>query len=275
MRTRGTVLSTPSLPSAVRALEIMERIAVAPNGLTLTQVTRLLGYPRSSTHCLLVTLERTGFLRRLPEQTVYLPGPRLSELCQRAFPDSWLSQASRTFLVGLMRQTALVVHMAVLSNGQVTLIAQVAPPRVPLTTWGGQRLDWHCTALGKALVAFSAPEVMQSLTQAYSLARHNDNTIVSMRRLTAELQATRERGYGIDDEENIVGIRCLAAPVLTPSGEPAAAISVMGSTTDIVDATTPRLVQALTGTAHLISRQLEAMGWTPKPAEEEAAASGD
>jgi IclR family acetate operon transcriptional repressor len=264
-------LKTPSLPSVMRAIEVLERITASPGGLTLTQFTRELGYPRSSTHCLLVTLERAGYLRRLSGRAAYLPGPRLSDLCLRAFPDAGLSRVANPFLLGLMWQTGLVVHMAVLATGQVILIAQVAPPGFPLATWVGQRMDWHCTALGKAIAAFGPAERIQTLIKAHSLARHNENTIVSTRRLVNELVLTQERGYAVDDEENIVGIRCLAVPVRGAGCEPLAAISVMGTTGEISEETWPKLVKALTAAAGRISLRL---GDGSRKSVQEAAAAG-
>jgi len=131
-------------------------------------------------------------------------------------------------------------------------------------------MDWHCTALGKAIAAFGPAERIQTLIKAHSLARHNENTIVSTRRLVNELVLTQERGYAVDDEENIVGIRCLAVPVLGPGCEPLAAISVMGTTGEISDETWPKLVKALTAAAGRISLRL---GDGSRKGVEEAAAA--
>jgi len=79
---------TPSLPSVPRALEVLERIASSRNGLNLTQLTRTLGFPRSTLHCLLLTLERAGYLQRTADQGRYQCGARLIELSGKALSAS-------------------------------------------------------------------------------------------------------------------------------------------------------------------------------------------
>lgn len=60
----------------------------------------------------------------------------------------------------------------------------------------------------------------------------------------------------MDDQENIVGVRCLAVPVMGPDADPIAAISVMGSTSEISEANWPKLVQSLSGAAARIGQRL-------------------
>jgi IclR family acetate operon transcriptional repressor len=112
-------------------------------------------------------------------------------------------------------------------------------------TWLGKHLDLHCTALGKALASSMPSEEWQRLTTQHKLARHNDATICSPGRLIKELTLTRERGYAFDNEEFDIGMRCLAVPVLSASGEPVAAIGVSGTTLDIQESLLEPLVRVL------------------------------
>jgi IclR family acetate operon transcriptional repressor len=99
---------------------------------------------------------------------------------------------------------------------------------------------------------------VQALLLARSFAAHNDRTIVSMRRFEEELAATRRRGYAVDDEEDTIGWRCLAAPVLDAAGTPVAAISVMGTTVQITEENAGQIGSELIRAAGRISRNLRA-----------------
>lgn len=255
---------TASLPSVDRALRILESIAESRRGLTLTQLAERLGFPRSTVYCLLLSLERSGYVQRRTARGPYLPGRKIFNLCAKAAEGTGLAEIARPFLTSLMNRRRLPVHMALFLQGQVTLIAQHAPAEAPkLATWIGQRLDWHCTALGKALVAHFDEIQLMELIQAHGLPRHNHNTIVSAREIAEELALTRQRGFALDDEEDLIGYRCVAAPVLGPAEEPVAAISLMGTTGQIHDNNAFELGRDLTATATEILRPLHRRHRTP------------
>lgn len=249
----GDNLKTPSLPSVPRALEVLGYIAAAPNGLKLTQLTRSLGFPRSTLHCLLLTLERTGYIQRTSPRGPYLCGPRLLELSEKALGGSSLREISTPVLRSLMQRTRLTVHVATLERDQVMIIAQLAPPGTRMMTSLGQRLEVHCTALGK-IIASHLPEArLTEILRARALTPHNERTIISPKKFGEELALSRQRGYAVDDEEDAIGYRCLAAPILDKSGMPVAAISVMGTTMQISAENAAALGAELTRAAKRIS----------------------
>ncbi len=246
-------LKTPSLPSVPRALEVLELIASSQNGLNLTQLTRTLGYPRSTLHCLLVTLERAGYVQRGSARGRYQCGSKLLELSGKALAGSSLREIATPVLRALLQKTRLIVHMAVLERDQVTLIAQLAPAGTRLMTTLGQRLEVHSTALGKAIAAYLEEGRLSELMNARAFPAHNERTIVSPRRFSDELAATRQRGYAIDDEEDTVGIRCIAAPVHSSDKKPPISISLMGTTLEISEANASALAAELMRAASTIA----------------------
>jgi len=264
---------TPSLPSVHRALAVLDHIAASYHGLTLGQLTRTLGFPRSTTHCLLLTLERLGYVQRSTPRGPYLCGPKLLELSSKTLAGSSLREAAMPVLSGLMQRTRLVTHMAMLDRSQVRIIAQVAPVEARVMTSLGQRLDLHCTALGKAIVAYLPEERVAEMLGGMTLLPHNENTIVSHRRLWAELASTRQRGWAIDDEEDAIGYRCLGAPVFDAARVPVAAISVFGSTVEISSESAPALAAELVGAADRISRAIRQEPYLGGAMFREAAAS--
>lgn len=223
-------LKTPSVPALERGLAILELVATSRNGLTFSQIARQLEFPKSSIHCLLVTFEREGYLRRHEPTGRYVCGSKLIKIANSAMSGILLRQNALPALRSLAERTNLTAHMAILDGGVATLIAKVDMAGIQrVATWVGKRIDIHCTSLGKCLTAYLAETDLESLVREHGLLRHNENTIASVSRLKRELSKTRTLGYAIDDEEEEIGIRCLGVPVFGANRDVIAAISVSGT----------------------------------------------
>jgi DNA-binding IclR family transcriptional regulator len=247
-------LKTGSPPALDRALTILEELARSKRGLRLPELALRLGFPKSTTHSLLIALERRGYLHRNDRTGRYLFGSRILTLANAALSGMTLREVAHPVLVGVVRHTGLASKMGILDQDQALLIDQVHPPQISTPmTWLGKHLDLHCTALGKALASSIPSEEWQRLASEHKLARHNDATICSPGRLIKELTLTRERGYAFDNEEFDIGMRCLAVPVLSGAGEPIAAIGVSGTTVEIHDLRLEPLVRVLKTAAEKIA----------------------
>lgn len=226
-------IKTPSVPAVEKALSALELLAQSRTGLTLGEVTRRMGLPKSSVHCLLLTLERRGYLHRNAKSR-YLFGLKLFGLANMALSGIGLREKALPFLKALMARTRLTVHLAMLEQGEAVLIEKVEPPNVyRLATWLGKRMDVHCTGVGKALIAHLPEEEVERLVRERGLPRHNDNTICSLRRLREEIARTRRLGYALDDEEDELGARCIGAPIFDGQNQAVAAVSVSGTTVQV------------------------------------------
>lgn len=262
---------TPTVPALERGLAVLELVAKSRNGLTFSQVSRHFDFPKSSIHCLLVTLERLGYLQRLESTGRFVAGLNLVRIATVASHGITLRQKAGPLLTELAQRTGLTVHMAVMENNEALLIAKVEPSGTrPVATWVGKRIDYHCTSLGKALIAWMSDEEIRSLVRERHMLRHNENTISTLVRLKENLMATRSAGYALDDEEEEIGIRCVGAPVLGISGKVEAAVSVSGTVEQIRSADIPRMGARLQEAAFEMSRRL---GWTPAPGVAELSAA--
>jgi DNA-binding IclR family transcriptional regulator len=251
-----TPLKTGSPPAVERALTILEELARSKRGLRLPEVAHRLGFPKSSTHSLLVALERRGYLQKNDRTGRYLFGAKILTLANLALGGMTLREVSHPVLTGLMRSTGLASKLGILDRDQALLIEQVHPPHILTPTWLGKRLDLHCTALGKALAAFQLQEQWNRLATEHNLARHNESTIYSPKRFIKELALTRERGYALDNEEFDIGMRCLAVPVFGAAQETVAAIAITGTTLEVDNANLESLVKALKGASAIIGKEL-------------------
>ena len=250
-------VKTASPPSVDRAFTILEEVAQSHRGLRLREIANKLGAPRSSTHSLLVALERRGYLQRNESSGRYRFGPKVFTLANAGLKGMALREISYPILAGLMRQTGLTIHMAIMDREHAVLIEQIVPPpELAPMTWPGERLELHCTALGKALAAFGPEEQWDRFVSKRALPRHNENTICSRKKLLDELAITRKRGYAFDDEEVDLGVRCLGVPVFGAANEAVAAISVCGTCVEVHSGNAEELVKLLNAAATQIHRAL-------------------
>lgn len=225
---------TPSAPAVERILSILELLSVTKSGLTLPELSRRLRLPKSSTHCLLVTLERRGYLLRNKRTHRYMFGLKLFSLANMALTGIELREQATSFLQSLMQRSRLTVHMAIIEYDEAVLIGKVeAPGLVRLATWVGKRMELHCSAIGKCLLAYLPEAELMHMVQDRGLTRNNENTITSIRMLKKQLASIRRVGYSIEDEEGEIGCRCVGAPIFDNSGTVVAAISVSGTTAQI------------------------------------------
>ncbi|MGV0874617.1 IclR family transcriptional regulator [Mycolicibacterium sp. XJ879] len=212
----------PSTPSAV-----IDRVSLVldafdgPGRLTLAQIVRRTGLPRSSAHRMLERLVQLRWLRRNGRD--YELGMRLVELGSLAVHQDRLHRAAIPLLHDLHRATGLVVHLAVLDGADVVYLEKIGDRMTAaIPTRVGGRQPAHCTAVGKAVLAYRQDDVDVDLTN-----RKTRYSIGTPAQLTAELAKVRGRGVSFDREESLPGFGCVAAPIGGP-GEAVAAVSVCG-----------------------------------------------
>jgi IclR family KDG regulon transcriptional repressor len=130
--------------------------------------------------------------------------------------------------------TRCTSQLAILADDQAMYIQKVeGPGLVQFDSYVGKRTNLHCTGVGKVLLAYSADQ--EHLLNRKSFARYTKKTITSPASLRRELARVRQRGYAIDDEEEELEVRCLAAPIFNPSGGCIAALAIAGTIQEISD----------------------------------------
>jgi DNA-binding IclR family transcriptional regulator len=214
----------------VNSVEKSARILVylARNGSSsAARVSTALDLPRSTAYKILVTLESQGFVERDQSQGFHL-GYRLIELGHRAQEEVDLFSAAHPYLAALNETTDETVHLTVLDGDQVLYVDCVESTR-RLRTHSviGLRGPLHSTAVGKAILAFSDASLFERVV-ANGLPAATPATLTSPKALEHELEATRDRGYAIDDLENDPDIRCVAAPIRSTDGAVVASVSISG-----------------------------------------------
>jgi DNA-binding IclR family transcriptional regulator len=251
-------LKTPSLRTVERTVAVLEQLARSRSGLSLADLARQLGAPKSSLHGVLLTLERLEYVHRNRRTGRYALGLKLFPITDAALGVKLREQAA-PILYPLAERTRLTVHLAILQQSEVVLVDKIVSARhespAP-ATWVGKRMAAHCTAIGKALAAGLSEEALAALIRRRPLVRHNDNTVASPRRFRDELVRVRRLGYALEDQEEELGQRCIGVPIRDTEGRTAAALSVSGSVEELSADAIPLLVEELRAAAAAISRVL-------------------
>lgn len=208
--------TTVTVKSADRALAILEFLAHAPRGQSLNSIHTSLGIPKSSLHGILHTMRRRGWVEMDESETLFRLGVRALLVGTSYIDTDETVMATRDLMDHLAEVTGETIHLARLDGKEVVYLAtRESKHHLRLISRVGRRLPAHATALGKALLAELDPAGLTELlgTDLEALTPH---TIVDISRLQEDLDATRERGYALDNEENTVGISCIASVLPGP-----------------------------------------------------------
>jgi DNA-binding IclR family transcriptional regulator len=234
-----------------RACSVMEALDANHPYLSVSELARRSGLPKSTTHRLVGELCRLGLLESTRDGIRL--GFRLFELGELVPRHRGLRDAALPFMEDLMEATHQRVHLAVLEGVEVVYV-QILGSRsgMAMPSRIGGRLPAHATGVGKAILAFSPPSVVSARMEA-GLPRLSPRTIVMPGALTRELATIREQGVAYDREESSTGIACAAAPVFGMHGVVVAGLSVSGRTGQI---DVEKIAPAVRTAALALSRRL-------------------
>jgi IclR family KDG regulon transcriptional repressor len=216
-----------------------------------------LGLPKSSTSTLLRTMLGRRFLAFDEEAKTYSIGPRLLTIARATERVTDLVPLAQPLMDALVAETTETVQLAELEGcHNVYLAISESPHPMKLVSEVGKRLYAHATGVGKTLLAQLDAEEAERRLRSVELPRFTPYTIVDVPQLLARLQDIREQGYGTDEEEYVLGCRCVAMPVHGPDGRAVAAMSVSIPTPRYDDAVGEHALRALRRTVEQLSARL-------------------
>lgn len=204
---------------------IVDAFDLASPVLALSELTERTGLPKSTVHRMADQLVELRWLDRTA--LGYRLGMRFFEVGGLVAERNHLRERALPYLQDLQAATGHQVHLGVFEDHDVVILEKVWGHGAPhLPTRVGGRMPAHCTAIGKALLAFAGDAVIEDVIAA-GLARRTGRTIVVADLFRQQLATVRTTHWALEDEENVVGLRCVAAPI-RGSGRAIAAVSVSG-----------------------------------------------
>jgi IclR family acetate operon transcriptional repressor len=214
----------PAASVVRRAFEVLEAFNGRPSRLTLSELVEHTGLPKTTVHRMAIELVGLGALER--RNGGYALGQRLFELGQLVPRHRDLRELALPHMQDLYEATKETVELAVLDRFEVLYVEVIhGHRRVEGLSPRGGRMPFHCTAPGKAIVAFSSPDLIaQALEQR--LRARTPRTITYGAVLEGELARVRTEGLAFDRGESNRRIVCVAAPITRSDGLAVAAVSV-------------------------------------------------
>jgi DNA-binding IclR family transcriptional regulator len=246
------------LTSLDKSLQVIELLSQNPQGLSLLEMNAGLGFPKSTIHHILSTLQPYGYVDQDNETKKYRLGFKFVSVSKGILDNIDIRKTATKYLRELYQACHEAVHLAIFRNGKVLYIDKVETPgRLSLATYIGFSTEPHAAAGGKVLLSELSPAEVNRIYPHGRLTRYGKNTIITKDGLLKELEKIRNQGYAIDDEEYYEGVRCIAAPVRA-GGKIVAALSITGS---VFTMTMERIDRELQGlvveTAEKISSEMQ------------------
>ncbi len=249
--------SSSQVQSLSRALGLLEHLAAAEPGISLTDLSRRARLAPSTTHRLLATLEQHGFAELDPERGLWFVGVRTFVVGNAFLAHRDFVATARPFMRRLMEESGESVNLGILDEGEVVFLSQVeCREMMRMFVRLGGRVPVHASGVGKALLAALPESRVEAILEQRGLQRFTDNTIDARAILREDLARVRERGYSYDDEEHAVGLRCVASTLHDELGEPISAISLSGPRARITDKRVDILGRLVRDTADHITAAL-------------------
>lgn len=213
-----------------RVLAVLIELGAHPRGVSLDDLAAAMRSPKSTVHRALASLRKAGLAAQISRGT-YVLGDEFFRLAFHNYAERPEAVRITPILEELAARFGETTHYAVLDGAEVVYRAKVDPPggAVRLTSVVGGRNPAYRTAVGKLLLSYRVTDrdALRDQLGAVALERRTPHTITDLARLWDELQLSKERGYAVDDQENEVGVNCVAVPVQGEEhASPTGAISV-------------------------------------------------
>lgn len=212
-----------------KGLYLLDVIGEAPAPPRFRDLQLATGLPKGTLARMLNTLLTFRLIRQEESDNTYRLGHRLFELAHRVWESFDLRGAAAPALDRLAEETRETAALCAIDNGEVLYIDQRSRGgpygfRIEI----GRRAPLHCTAGGKALLAFAQPHEQRAIFDRVKLERFTEATFTEEDALGADLALTRARGYAVSLEEHLAGVASVAAPIFDHTGRAVAAIGIFG-----------------------------------------------
>ena len=220
---------------------VIEHLAAEARSMRLSEIADRLGLPRSGAHRLLGALCGLGWVEQDPETEFYRLTLKLSVMGHRFLAGTHMLEICQPVLDRVAESCRELVRLAVVENAELVTIAHAQGAQGSLICQSRvfPTLPLHVTASGKAWLATLTNEKALELVLAAGLGAADafgPNAVRSVKAVIAELDRTRERGYGLAVEEAEPGVTAVAVTICPGRGEAKGVLAIVGPATRMSDA---------------------------------------
>jgi len=216
------------LGATARSFAVLEHVASSRAPVDVLDIIASLKLPKATAYRLVDWFITQGYLSREPGRRRLIVGPKLTNLAFGALSSSIRHDTPHVVLQRLVHTLNETCNICTLLNGEVIYLDRVEAEHWPLRLHYtiGSRVPLHCSAIGKLFLALAASPRRRRLLQSLELRPFTESTITDGVRLEAELRQIRKEQVSFDREEYLVGVVCMAVPVIGKNGEMLAALAI-------------------------------------------------
>jgi DNA-binding IclR family transcriptional regulator len=216
------------LGATARSFAILEHVASSRTPVDVLDIISSVKLPKATAYRLVDWFISQGYLAREPGRRRLIVGPKLTKLAFGALSSSMRHDTPHVVLQRLVHTLNETCNIGTLLNGEVVYLDRVEAEHWPLRLHyaTGSRVPLHCSAIGKLYLALAPSPRRRRLLQSLELRRFTDSTITDSARLDAELRQIRKEQVSFDRQEYLVGVVCMAVPVIGKNGEMLAALAI-------------------------------------------------
>jgi DNA-binding IclR family transcriptional regulator len=253
----GAPTRAAASPAIERGLAILELLSADGRARGVSEIARELGFPKSSCHGLLETLERAGYVARGAADT-WSATLRMHLVGLQVAARGGVLREAQPLLEQLRDETGLSCHLGIRDGASIVYAAKAAPPgMVQFDTGPGKRGPLHLTAIGQVFAAWMDTAELDRALDLSPIGGGTKRAAVSRADLDRQLETVRATGYAFENEQEMEGVRCIAAPVFEHRGTVvAAAIGITGLTSQITDVRVDELAQSVVASAAELSARV-------------------
>jgi IclR family acetate operon transcriptional repressor len=227
-RTNATLGNGTGTQAINRTFAVLELFRDLGRELGISEIAAALGLSASTVHRIVRALVDRGYLAQNTSTERYYLGRASVLLGQAANLGLGLDRA-QSVLEHLREETGESVNLGVREGGEmIVLMHRESPQPLRFSQEPGSRLPVYATSMGKVTLAHGESIAAEIDGLEKPLRPLTSNTIVSVEKLTKELETIRRQGFSVDNEEALPGVRCIAAPILSASGLPVGAVAIQG-----------------------------------------------
>ena len=244
-----------SLLRAIDILDLLEQNAA----LSVTEISDLLSFPRSTTYKYLAVMRECGFVDYDPGLEKYKLGMKLFELGTTVQNRIVVHKIARPYLEELSNELGETVGLTVLDRNDALYVEKVEPESTELMVFLSRkviRFPLHAGAASKILLAHLEDEKIETFLKTQKLVKYTGKTIVDPDKLRKEIKGIRKAGYAFSEEEIDLGVRALAAPIFDHEGKIAAGLVVFGPAQRIDDYKKEKILKAIFECSKKISSRI-------------------
>lgn len=250
-------MSERFIQSVERAADILELFLASEPELSVKDISDRLGISKSTTHGLIKTLEHRGYLQQNSDNLKYKLGLKLFELGHKIGNQLDISKIAHPILKDLVDKLKETVHLVVRQHDELIYVEKVEGPHtLRIYSQVGKRAPFHCTGVGKAILAYQDEKEVDRILETVPLQSFTEHTVTDQHEIKKQLQTIRENGYSIDDEEIEIGLKCVAAPIFNYDGNAIASLSCASPKMRLTDENLPIVIKGVKQAAQEISHKL-------------------